>query len=283
MFLKNYFGLPFILFIILFASCNKPNQSSTKERFVVTSSNLNIRNDPTQLSRTIGSLTKGDTVIALASDKYWIMVKVGDQTGFVSNQYLQRIGHPPTPAIILAIEKNSDWGKWQFWVIAVILIAIWTTAQLGLLRYIRNLKRRQGIGSKNISFSPLTVFVASILTALLYLFWKEDVIDSLFGNFYIIPQNAGYITWFIWILSVTVLISIVIDLVSAIFYSGFKYGFITFIIEQGINAAILTTTFFLTISLFLAAIVFLIVFFAILYTIIVTENSKSQSGFIPEK
>lgn len=283
MFIKKNIGLLFILFIILFASCNKPNQSNKKERFVVTSNNLNIRNDPTQLSKTIGTLAKGDTVIALASDNYWIMIKAGNQTGFVSNQYLKRLGPPPIPAIIMLIEKNADWGKWQFWVIAVALIAVWAATQLGFLRYVRNLKRKQGIGSKNISFSPLTVFVASILTALLYLFWKDDVIDSLFVNFNLIPQNAGYIAWFIWSLCVTVLISIIIDLISAIYYSGIKYGFITFTIEQGINAAILATTFFLTISLFLAAIVFLIVFFAILYTIIVTENSKSQSGFIPEK
>ena len=279
----KYYTLIFFAIVLFLTSCTRPKQNNTKERFVVTSNSLNIRIDPTQLSKPIGTLSKGDTITALASDNYWIMVKVGDQAGFVSNQYLKRIGPIMIPAFITLVERNASIEKWQFWVIAIILILLWVGSELLLLNYEKNLKKNQSISSKNISFSPLVVFVSSILISLLYLYWKDEVIDNLFNNFYIIPKGNDSIAWFIWILVTIISIAILIDLIGSIYKSGVKQGSIIFLSEQLINIVILSTTFFLTITLFLGAIVFLILFFAILYTIIVTENSKSISGFLTGK
>jgi len=187
------------------------------------------------------------------------------------------------PAFITLVERNASIEKWQFWVIAIILILLWVGSELLLLNYEKNLKKNQSISSKNISFSPLVVFVSSILISLLYLYWKDEVIDNLFNNFYIIPKGNDSIAWFIWILVTIISIAILIDLIGSIYKSGVKQGSIIFLSEQLINIVILSTTFFLTITLFLGAIVFLILFFAILYTIIVTENSKSISGFLTGK
>jgi len=121
----KYYTLIFFAIVLFLTSCTRPKQNNTKERFVVTSNSLNIRIDPTQLSKPIGTLSKGDTITALASDNYWIMVKVGDQAGFVSNQYLKRIGPIMIPAFITLVERNASIEKWQFWVIAIILILLW--------------------------------------------------------------------------------------------------------------------------------------------------------------
>lgn len=278
--LNKFYIFLCLIFILLFASCTKPNQYFARERYVVTSNNLNIRIDPTRLSGNIGTLKKGDTIEALASDKYWVMLKVGDQTGFVSIEYLKKLEPVTAPELIKIIEKFANWRVWQFWIICVFLIALWIAAELGLLRYESRLKKRFGINAKKISVTPLIFFVVGILTGILHLFWKDQVIESLFYKFSILPKGMGSIAWIIWIQCLVVLIGIIIDFVGSIYRSGIKYGHVTFLIEQGVNLVILFTTFFLTISMFVAAIIFLIIFFAILYTIVVTENSKSFSGFL---
>ncbi|NVO09384.1 MAG: SH3 domain-containing protein [Bacteroidales bacterium] len=267
----------------MLASCTKPNQYFAKERYIVTTNTLNIRIDPTQLSKNIGTLKKGDIITALASDKYWVMVKVGDQTGFVSIEYVKKIDPISAPKIVSFIERNADWVKWPFWVISILLITIWIISELGLMRYENRLKIKFGINAKKISVSPLIFFVTGILTAILYLYWKDQIIESLFNRFSFLPRGMGSIAWIIWILYLTLLLGMIVDFSGSIYRSGIKFGPLTFLMELGINLIIFLTTFFLVISLFLIAIIFLIVFFAVLYTIVVTENSKSFSGFIGAK
>ncbi len=280
---KKYRVLFYLLFITLLVSCTKPNQYFTRDRYIVTTNNLNIRIDPTRLSGNIGNLSKGDTVIALASDKYWIMIKVDDQTGFVSNEYLKKIGPIATPKLFSFIERNSDWGKWQFWVISIILIGLWISAELGLIKYENHLKKKFGVNSKRIPVTPIIFFVSGILIGVLYLYWKDQVIESLFYNFSFSPKGMGNMGWIIWIQGLAIALGIIVDFIGSLYRSGIKYGHITFLMEQGINLVLFTITLFLTISLFVVAIIFLIILFAILYTIAVTENSKSFSGFIAEK
>ena len=275
MFTNKYRVLLYLLLILLLGSCTKPNQYYARERYIVTSKDLNIRIDPTQLSKSIGTLTKGDTIIALASDSHWIMVTVGDQTGFVSNEYIKKIGPLATPKAILFIERNADWGKWSFWAIAVILISLWILSGLGLMRYENRIKKNFGVNTKSISVSPLVFFVAGILTAVLYLYSKDEVIEALFYKFSFLPRGLGNIAWIIWIQGLSIVLGVIVDFIGTIYQSGIKHGYVTFLMEQGINLIIFSTSIFLTLSLFVVAIVFLIVLFAILYTISVTENSKS--------
>lgn len=279
---KNHSIYIYLLLFLALASCTRPNQYYARERYIVTSNNLNIRIDPTQLSVTIGTLTKGDTIIALASDKYWIMVKVNDQTGFVSNEYLKKLSPISAPKLIKFIEQNADWGKWQFWGIAIALVSLWILTELGLLRYENQLKHI-GVTSKNISIAPLVFFVSGILTAVLYLTWKDQVIDSLFYNFTILPRGMGNMVWIIWIQALAILIAMAIDLIGSLYKSGFKYGLIVFSLEQLTNLTIFLTAYFLTIALYVAAIVFLVIFFTMLYITIVSLNSRNVSGFLSGK
>lgn len=279
----NYRLLFYLLSILLLASCTKPNQYFARERYIVTTSNLNVRIDPTRLSRNIGTLTKGDTIIALASDKYWIMVRVGDQTGFVSNEYIRKLKPVAIPALFTFIEQKANWKEWSFWLISIILIALWVISELKLMRYEHRLKNQLKIDLKKISISPLVFFVAGILTAVLYLHWKDQVIESLFHKTSFLPSGMGNIAWIIWLQFFAIILGMVIDFIGSIYRSGIRYGHVTFLMEQGINLIIFTTAFFLTLSLYVAAIAFLVLFFAILYTIIVTENSKTFSGFISGK
>ena len=194
---QKYRVLFYLLFITLLVSCTKPNQYFTRDRYIVTTNNLNIRIDPTRLSGNIGTLSKGDTIIALASDKYWVMIKVDDQTGFVSNEYLKKIGPIATPKLFSFIERNSDWGKWQFWVISIILIGLWISAELGLIKYENHLKKKFGVNSKRIPVTPIIFFVSGILIGVLYLYWKDQVIESLFYNFSFSPKGMGNMGWII--------------------------------------------------------------------------------------
>jgi hypothetical protein len=280
---RKHYLFFYLLFILLLASCTKPNQYFARERYIVTTNTLNIRIDPTQLSRNIGVLKKGDVITALASDKYWVMVNVGDQTGFVSIEYLKKIDPISAPKIVSFIEKNADWRRWPFWIISILLFALWVISELGFMRYENHLKIKYNINTKKISVTPLVFFASGILTAILYLYWKDQVIESLFYKFSFLPRGMGSIAWIIWILYLTLLLGMNIDFIGSVYRSGIKYGPLTFLMELGINLIIFITTFFLIISLFMAAIIFLIVFFAVLYTIVVTENSKSFSGFIVGK
>ncbi|MHC1702420.1 MAG: SH3 domain-containing protein [Tenuifilaceae bacterium] len=280
MFQKGVGLILFVFLLFLFASCSKPSQYYAKERYIVSSNSLNIRLDPTSLSRTIGILSKGDTITALASDKYWIMVKVGGQTGFVSSDYVKKLGPIATPRFFSIIERNSDWKTWQFWVISIILIALWIASELGLIRYENYLKRTYGVGAKSISITPLIFFVTGIMAGILYLYWRDQVIESLFYNFSILPKGMGSIAWIIWVQCLIIVLGMIVDYIGSLYRTGLKYGQLTFLIELGTNLIIFSTTFFLTISLFIAAIIFLVIFFAILYTIVVTESSKSITGFL---
>lgn len=280
---RKHYIFFYLLFILLLASCTKPNQYFARERYIVTTNTLNIRIDPTQLSRNIGVLKKGDIITALASDKYWVMVKIGDQTGFVSIEYVKRIDPIAAPKIVSFIERNADWVKWQFWVISILLITLWVISELGLMRFENHLKIKFNVNAKKISVTPLVFFATGILTAILYLYWKDQVIESMFYKFAFLPRGMGSIAWIVWILYLTLFLGMIIDFIGSVYRSGFKYGLVIFLMEFGINLIIFLTTFFLIISLFMAAIVFLIVFFAVLYTIVVTENSKSFSGFIGGK
>ena len=279
----NYRVLFYLLSILLLASCTKPNQYIARERYFVTSTNLNIRTDPTQLSKPIGTLVKGDTIVALASDKYWVLVKVGDQTGFVSIEYLKKLKPFVAPVFISFIEQNASWRTWIFWPISIILMALWVISELLLMRYENNLKRRFKVNTKNISISPLVFFATGIITAVLYLYWKDEVIEALFYHFSVIPRGMGNIAWIIWVQYLTILLGMIVDFIGSIYRSGIKYGHVTFLMELGINLIIFTTSFFLTLSLFVLAIVILTLLFAVLYTIIVTENSKTFSGFLSGK
>jgi len=283
MFRANYRLLFYLLSILLLASCTKPNQYFAREKYAVTSSNLNIRIDPTRLSRTIGTLTKGDTITALASDKYWIMVKVGDQTGFVSNEYIKKLKPIATPPLFSFIEQNASWKGWSFWPLALLLIALWAISEHGLMRYESGLKNRLKIDVKEISIAPLVFFVAGILTAILYIYWKDQVIESLFHKTSFLPSGMGNIAWIIWLQIFSIILGMIVDYIGSIYRSGIKYGHVTFLMEFGINLIIFTTTLFLTLGLFVVGIILLVLFFAILYTFIVTENSKTFSGFLSGK
>lgn len=275
----NRFTLLFIcLFIPILNSCIKPGQNNIKERYIVTSRNLNIRSDPSQLSRIIGTLSKGDTIIALASDKYWIMITFGDQSGFISNAFLQKLKPLPVPPIFTFIDSHSNWKTLRFWVVTIILVILWILISTGVTRYENYLKRMKGISTKGISISPLIFFVSGILTAVLYLFWKEQVIEYLFYHFSFIPHKMGIVAWTIWGQILALLSAMAIDAIGSIYKSGLIYGFLTFLIEQIENLAILTTTLFLTISLFLFAIIVLTIFFTMQYISMVTENQKSITG-----
>ncbi len=276
-------GFLLVIIMVLLASCSKPKQQLARERFIVTTNNLNIRIDPTQLSKTIGILSKGDTIIALASDRYWVMVKVENQTGFIASEYLKKLAPIKPPKFLSFLEKYTNPNNLYFWLSTIFLLSAWVLLELRLMKYEKRLKEKYQINTKKISVTPLIFFASAILTAILYLYWRDQVIESLFYKFSFLPKGMGSIAWIIWIQFSTIAIGLIIDLIGSIYLSGLKYGLTIFFFEQGINLIIFSTALFLTLTFFVAAIVILVIFFAILYTFIVTENGKSFSRLVVGK
>jgi uncharacterized protein YgiM (DUF1202 family) len=85
------------VFLYITASCVEPGHYQTRERYVVDTKSLFIRSAPSPISEIISSYKQGDTIVALASDKYWVMVKRGSKTGFVSTDYLKRLNLQKLP------------------------------------------------------------------------------------------------------------------------------------------------------------------------------------------
>ncbi|HCT30480.1 MAG TPA: hypothetical protein DIW31_07050 [Bacteroidales bacterium] len=263
-----------ILFLtLLLASCSKPTQQYARERYIVISKNLNIRLDPTLLSSSIGVLSKGDTIISLAADKFWVMVKVGDQTGFIASEYLQKLAPLKPPLLLSFLDKNSNVKSIYFWIITIVFLFTWVYLELRLVVYENRLKKQYNINTKRVSISPLIFFASAILTAILYLYWKDQVVESLFYNFSFLPKGMGSMSWIIWVQFATIIMGLIVDLISSIYISKVKFGLYIFLFEQIINLTIFSIAFFLTISIFIAAIILLVIFFAILYTFVMTENS----------
>ncbi len=266
--------------LVLFCSCTKPERNNTRERYVVTSRNLNIRSDPSKLSRAIGSLSRGDTIVALASDKYWIMIRNGNQTGFISNEFMKKIEPYPTPFPFSFIDHNSDWHSWRFWAITMLFLALWTLSAIGISRYENYLRKENGIKIKNLSISPIVFFVAGILTGVLYLFWKDQLIESIYHKFSFNPIGKEAILMVLLGQGIFVLTGLIIDLIGNLIKSGRYYGSILFLLYLLENMIIFFTTLYFTISVFLLAIIVLTIFFAIQYIALASQKDSSLTDIL---
>ena len=272
----------YLILVILLYSCAKPEQT-IRERYIVTSRNLNIRSDPSRLSKIIGTLSKGDTIIAVASDKYWIMIKQGNESGFISNEFLKKIEPYRSPFPFNLIDRFSNWKSWSFWVITLVAILLYILITIWINNFETYLKREIGLQTKNLSISPIVFFVSGILTGVLYLFWKDQLIEAYYYKFTVNPFGKEMIYWALLGQILILLAGLIVDLLASVYKSGLRYGLYIFLIEFFENTLVFFVTLYLTISLFLVAIIFLTLFFAMQYITMVSDNGKSFSELLSRK
>ncbi|MGD9978311.1 MAG: SH3 domain-containing protein [Bacteroidales bacterium] len=263
-----------ILFLYFTASCVEPEHYHTQERYVVNAKSLFVRSAPSPISEIISSYKQGDTIIALASDDYWVMVKLGSKTGFLSTDYLKRIEAPKTPEPLETMEKLANWKSWAFWVISLAIMALWTFLDGLTIKFKQNIKTRKGIAVKGLLVTPVVFFVSAIMCGILYINFKDLFLESLNSGISLIPENLDTISWVLWILLLALLIGFLLDLLGSIFKSGIVWGSILTLLDLLLGIYIFTASFFLTVSLYFYAIVFLLIFFGSQYISMVYQNSK---------
>lgn len=261
-------------FLSVTASCVEPGHYQTRERYVVDTKSLFIRSAPSPVSEIISSYKQGDTIIALASDKYWVMVKRGSKTGFVSTDYLKKIDSPKTPVILEKVEGIANWKSWYFWVIAVAVTLLWVFIDEMIIKFKEKLKNKHEISVKGLLITPVVFFVNAIMCGVLYINWKDQLLESLHKGFSLVPENLDIISWVLWIQLLILLIGISLDLLGSIFKSGVAWGALLTLIDLLLGVYIFAVSFYLTISLYYFAIIFLLIFFGSQYISMVYQNSK---------
>jgi len=262
------------VFLYITASCVEPGHYQTRERYVVDTKSLFIRSAPSPISEIISSYKHGDTIIALASDKYWVMVKLGSKTGFVSTDYLKKIEPPKTPAFLDKVESIANWKSWYFWVIAVAITLFWVFIDEMIIKFKEKLKNKHEISVKGLLITPVVFFVNAIMCGVLYINWKDQLLESLHKGFSLVPENLDIISWVLWIQLLILLIGISLDLLGSIFKSGVAWGMPLTLIDLLLGVYIFAVSFYLTISLYYFAIIFLLIFFGSQYISMVYQNSK---------
>jgi len=262
------------VFLYITASCVEPGHYHSRERYVVNTKSLFIRSAPSPVSEIISSYKQGDTIIVLASDKYWVMVKRGSKTGFVSTDYLKRIEPPKTPIILEKVEGIANWKSWYFWVIAVAITLLWVFFEEMTIKFKEKIKNKHEISVKGLLITPVVFFANAIMCGVLYINWKDQLLESLHKGFSLVPENLDIISWVLWIQLLILLIGISLDLLGSIFKSGVAWGLLLTLIDLLLGVYIFAVSFYLTISLYYFAIIFLLIFFGSQYISMVYQNSK---------
>lgn len=262
------------VFLYITASCVEPGHYQSRERYVVDTKSLFIRSAPSPVSEIISSYRQGDTIIALASDKYWVMVKLGSKTGFVSTDYLKKVDAPKTPIILKKVEGIANWKSWYFWVIAVVITLLWVFLEEMTIKFKEKIKNKHEISVKGLLITPVVFFANAIMCGVLYINWKDQLLESLHKGFSLVPENLDIISWVLWIQFLILLIGISLDLLGSIFKSGVAWGILLTLIDLLLGVYIFAVSFYLTISLYYFAIIFLLIFFGSQYISMVYQNSK---------
>ncbi|GEM_PF-472043 len=271
---KSIRNIFLLLFLFVFTACVEPGNYRMRDRYIVTSHTLYIRSAPSTVSEIIGTLGQGDTVVAVASDRYWIMVRNGYETGYISTDYLKKIDYPVTPKILQTSEKLANWKKWQFWILAIAMLLLWVLAEEWVLKTKQYLKKKFNFNIKEIIVSYVTFFVVALLSGIIYLHWKDYFIESIYKGIAANSYEADIVTITVWVQLSLLAISILYDYLGSIFKTGLRFGTLLTILDVLLGLMAFCITFFLVIALSYYAIAFLLVFFTSRFIHIVDKNSS---------
>lgn len=260
-------------------SCVEPGNFRTRDRYVVNTGVLLVREAPSTSSKIIGRFKSGDTLVASEQQGYWIMVRKSGISGFVATEYLKPINPMDTPPTLSLLEGLANWKSWEFWVIAIVLVTLWLSSSSWINSIKNKLSVKFDLPVKSLLITPVVLFVNGVLTGLLYIFWKDQVIEGVSKGFQFLPDESNLIDFVIWIQLSLIILSLVIDLLGSIFKDGVSWGIALTFLDLIGSIITFATALFLTVSLSFYAIVFLIVVFATKYIITVYQNSNRKSGY----
>lgn len=271
-----------IITLVILSACVEPGSYRMRDRYVVATRSLYIRTSPSTVSEIAGTLKLGDTVMAVASDKYWIMVRNGYTTGYVSTDYLKKVEYPITPKILKNIEAIAIWQKWYFWIIALALLIIWVVAEELLVKTKQLLRKKFDFNIKEIVVSYVTFFVVALLSGIIYIYWKDYFIESITKGVTANNSASDIVTISLWVQVSLLAISLLYDYLGSIFKTGLRFGTLLTFLDILFGILIFFITFFLVIALSFYAIAFLIVFFTARFIHMVHQNG-TRPGYRKRK
>ena len=251
-----------VLLLVLNTSCSYFSKSSDNELFYTVESNsLNIRKSDNTKSEILGVLLKGDTIIPTHDYIEWVEFDYNNSKGYVNVKYLTVHNIPDKakfsniqldntePQVYGYLDEYVNWRTWEFWVIALVLTVV----------FIIFYKIDIGLWGRAISSFGVEQYFAfmGILFSVIYIFWKEDFYQSLFvTKFWWIPSSTFWIPWFLWLLSIVGILSILIFWIKNIYDRGIS-GVIRSIYDT-LVAIISFLTVFYWVNAFVAFVVVLI-------------------------
>lgn len=214
--IKSILFIILIAPIIFFSSCaDSTNYDVAGEQYLVTSTKTTLRERPRENSKKIGSLKKGDVIVAKYQLREWIVFdyKVGlasvDTSSLKSFVQIEtEKAFDPELNPVAAETKDilgeyGDWASWKFWVILLGL----SFASMFLYfagKALPPIERvmEDGVVREWGHYFPYFTAFLGFLFAFVFLFWRDSVLHSIFVEpFWWYPEGQGGVAWHLWFIS----------------------------------------------------------------------------------
>ncbi len=276
-----------LLVSLLFSSCSYLKRHDEKKRiYVVKSNTLNVRKAANTNSEIIGTVYKGDTINDIKTYFEWIEVEYEGDTGYVSSSLVQysrvldmsrvsnmELGFLQT-IIRDALNKYLNWRNWEFWVGIVVMYLL----SLGLLALCRKfddiLEDYCYDCYEDYSSLPYYTGVFGVLFSFVFMFWREDVLRSLFVNkIYWLPEDNGWIGWFIWSLALLLILFLFVSFISNLI--TYRWRGILRTVYYYITALVSFIT-----GLFIGVLIIVFVIVYIILSIVTGMSTISEEGLL---
>jgi hypothetical protein len=201
--LRIHLLLSVIILITGTTSCSYFKRSSdTKVIYIVKPNTLNVRQHTNAQSKILGKVHKGDTIVPFKSYFYWVGFEFKGQKGFVNADYLRSVRIPDLTRVsniqlgktetLLRdyLNKYANWRTGRFWIISLGFIVV----LIVLMKIGKAIDAAVFWDGAEYEYGNLPYFSAfiGILFSVVYMFWREDVLQALFvTKLWPLPRGEG--------------------------------------------------------------------------------------------
>ena len=250
----------------------RKNKSAISYVFIPTQDNLIVRTMKTTDSKSIGKVSKIDTLLGKEVKAKgvgwaeWLEVSYEGKTGYVQLKYLDKIN--PNEAsksdFELFMDKYADWGSWQFWVVTlgVLLFSFGASMQFawvdGVLSSFSN-SEYEG----NLAFFPVFTGLSGVVFAILMVIWQDQIEYYLGSNFTFWPSGYGFSAWAVLLLIVANSVIFVMMIIESLGVGNIIHGVLRILIQAVLGVLTFISAVVITFAVILIVIGLVVVFFAV--------------------
>ncbi|MBU2650493.1 MAG: SH3 domain-containing protein [Bacteroidetes bacterium] len=233
--------------------------------YLVKQDNLIVRSQPTTDAASIGTLNTSDTLyfderVPTKGGKYdeWLKIKINDKTGYVQLKYLNHtsLEEETRSAFEKKLDKYMSWGKWQFWLIMVVMLILGLTGSFmfkGIDSLLNTITRNDYEG--NVAFFPLTAALTAFVMAILMIIWQDNIEYYLGENFTIWPYGYGFSAWAVWLLLLVNAVAFLIMFIESLTCGNLIHGLLRIIIQSFLAVITFISVLVITIAIIIIMIV----------------------------